>query len=208
VTSSSDPVDLEDLPPSASEVRELRDPRTLRAITHPVRLALLEVLALDGPLTATQAGELIGESPTTCSFHFRQLAKYGFVEEAGPGPGRQRPWRLRHLGMSFSDVSEDPELSVAARSLERMVFDRALDRLHHFHDVKSSFPVEWQVASESGENVLFVTPDELSGVLHDVVAVLDRFRDRIENPETRPEGSLPVEVLVFAYPIRTPGGRP
>ena len=68
-------------------LRDVNDPKTLRALTHPVRLALLEALALEGPLTATAAGELIGESPTTCSFHFRQLAKYGFVEEAASGPG-------------------------------------------------------------------------------------------------------------------------
>src|SRR5271155_445912 len=107
-------------------LRELTDPKTLRALTHPVRLALLEALTLEGPLTATAAGELIGESPTTCSFHFRQLAKYGFVEEAVTGPGRLRPWKIANVGMRFSDVNEDAETSVAAKSLERMVFDRAM----------------------------------------------------------------------------------
>src|ERR1700685_2468150 len=81
------------------EMREVTDPKTMRALTHPVRLALLEALALEGPLTATQAGELIGESPTTCSFHFRQLAKYGFVEEAGIGPAGQRQRKRADSGM-------------------------------------------------------------------------------------------------------------
>src|ERR1700686_3735301 len=96
-TASADPV---------SRLRDVNDPKTLRALTHPVRLALLEALALEGPLTATAAGELIGESPTTCSFHFRQLAKYGFVEEADAGPGRNRPWKIINVGMRFSDVTE------------------------------------------------------------------------------------------------------
>src|ERR1700734_3534921 len=81
------------------------DARRLRALTHPVRIALIGKLVLHGPLTATEAGELIGESPTTCSFHFRQLAKYGFVEEADAGPGRLRPWKLASVGMKFSDVT-------------------------------------------------------------------------------------------------------
>jgi predicted ArsR family transcriptional regulator len=123
-------------PPISSGPRELTDPKTLRALTHPVRLALLEALTLEGPLTATAAGEIIGESPTTCSFHFRQLAKYGFVEEAGHGPGRQRPWRLVQIGMRFSDVSEDPEMSVAATSLERMMLDRAFGRLQNFFTMR------------------------------------------------------------------------
>ena len=69
---------------STTSVRS-NDARTLRALAHPVRVALIETLSVEGPLTATEAGERIGESPTTCSFHLRQLAKYGFVEEAGAG---------------------------------------------------------------------------------------------------------------------------
>ena len=63
----------------------------MRALAHPVRLALLEVLADAGQLTATEAGERIGESPANASFHLRQLAKYGFVEEAEGEPAASGP---------------------------------------------------------------------------------------------------------------------
>ncbi len=82
--------------------RQITDARTMRALAHPVRIALLEELVLGGALTATEIGERIGESPTTCSFHLRQLAKYGFVEEAGGGKGRARPWRLTSIGISIT----------------------------------------------------------------------------------------------------------
>src|SRR5580692_2720183 len=85
--------------PGLPEVREISDARTLRALAHPVRIAIIEALSLDGPMTATEVGERIGESPTTCSFHLRQLSKYGFVEEAGGGKGRSRPWQVKSLGM-------------------------------------------------------------------------------------------------------------
>jgi DNA-binding transcriptional ArsR family regulator len=188
-----------------NELRELTDPKTLRALTHPVRLALLEALALEGPLTATAAGELIGESPTTCSFHFRQLAKYGFVEEAGAGPGRQRPWRLAHIGMRFSGVTDDPEMSIAAKSLERMVFDRALGRLSNYYNTKKDYPKEWQEASESAETILWVSPEELENVTAEILSILQKFHDRIGDPSLRSDGQVPVEVLLFSYPIRHPG---
>src|SRR3954454_18748236 len=108
--------------------RELTDPKAMRALAHPVRLALLEALTDAGPLTATEAGEKVGESPANASFHLRQLAKYGFVEEAEGGTGRRRPWRLKHLGTRFSDVHPDPETAGAARALERMSRDRYLAR--------------------------------------------------------------------------------
>src|SRR5919201_2302722 len=77
----------------ARSVKRMTDPRALRALAHPLRLSLLGLLRSEGPLTATRAGELLGESAASCSFHLRQLAKYGLVEEAGGGTGRQRPWR-------------------------------------------------------------------------------------------------------------------
>src|SRR5260370_30464032 len=78
---------------AAQSVKRLTDPRALRALAHPIRLALLGMLRSEGLLTATRAGELLGESSASCSFHLRQLAKYGLVEEARGGQGRQPPWR-------------------------------------------------------------------------------------------------------------------
>jgi predicted ArsR family transcriptional regulator len=192
---------VNDLP----EARELTDPKVMRALTHPVRLALLEVLATQGPLTATEAGELIGESPTTCSFHLRQLEKYGFIEEAGTGPGRQRHWKFTHGGMRFSDTSDDPEANIAAKSLSRLVTDRAIARMQGYEDTKSNYPKDWQQAAEATESVVYVTPEELAELNADVRAVLERHRERLTNPEERPANSLLVEVLVFTYPTRFTG---
>jgi predicted ArsR family transcriptional regulator len=180
----------------------------MRALTHPVRLALLEVLALEGPLTATEAGELIGESPTTCSFHFRQLEKYGFVEEAGVGPGRQRHWKLAHVGMRFGDTNDDPEANIAAASLARLVTDRAISRMQKFHETKKNYSKAWQEASDSTEMVLFVTPQELSQLTDDVRVLLGRYESRLTQADERPDGALPVELLLFSYPVRFSGGTP
>ncbi len=193
-----------DQPPGPG-FRELTDPRTMRAIPHPVRLALIEALLLEGPLTATRAGEIIGESPTTCSFHFRQLAKYGFVEEAGGGPGRQRPWRLSHLGMRFTDLHDDPETAVAARALDQMLRDRFFAHLRAFYDNRSSYPREWREVTGGSEFILHITPAELRALDEQITELLRSYADRLEDPAKRPPGSLPVEVLLFGYPLRVPG---
>lgn len=185
-------------------VRELTDPRTMRALTHPVRLALLEALALEGPLTATGAAEVIGESPTTCSFHFRQLAKYGLVELAATGPGRMRSWRLTQVGMHFTDVHEDPETQIAARALARTLRERSFTRLQAYFEERSSYPVRWQEVTGSSDFTLHVTPDELRALDEEITALLHRYRDRIADPERRPPDSLPIEVLLFAYPVAPP----
>ena len=103
---------------------ELTDPRALRALAHPVRLTLVSLLRREGPLTATQAGERIGESATTCSFHLRQLARYGLVEEAGGGRGRERPWRATATATSWPSVAETPEQAAASELLSSVVAGR------------------------------------------------------------------------------------
>src|SRR3954453_4555939 len=94
-------------------LRELTDPTTMQALAHRGRLRLLEVLAHEGEVTATEAGERSGKSPASCAFHLRQLAKYGFVEEAPRTGGRRRPWRPKGVGMRFTDMHEDRETAPA-----------------------------------------------------------------------------------------------
>jgi hypothetical protein len=185
-----------------SPPRTLTDPLAMRAMTHPVRLALLEALGMEGLLTATQAGELIGEPPNSCSFHFRQLAKYGFVEEAGRGPGRTRPWQLTGFGMHFSDVHEDTETTLAARGLDAMLRQRYLSRMQSAYDNRASYPARWQEVTGASQFLLHVTPDELQALDQQVTELLLSYRDRFIDPALRPADSLPIEVLLFAYPIR------
>jgi DNA-binding transcriptional ArsR family regulator len=182
------------------EPRKLTDPRAMRAVAHPVRIALLEVLGTEGPLTATQAGELIGESPTTCSFHLRQLAKYGFIEEVEGVAGRRRPWRLIHTGLSFSDVSDDPETRLAATALSRVLHSFYLDRLKEGLALRRDAPTEWQKATGASEFLLYVTVDELQALDEQMNALIRPFVGRIGNPKTRPRGAVPIELLFFAYP--------
>jgi len=185
--------------PTVPPRRELRDPRAMRALTHPVRLELLRVLELEGQLTATQAGELISEPPNTCSFHFRQLAKYGFVEEAGPVPGRARPWRLVTARMHFTHLHADTDTAMAASELESMMVDTYLARLATFYATRSALPTEWQEVTGGSQATLHLTPAELRQVDQEIMAIIDRYSERMTNLARRPADSQPVEVLLFAY---------
>jgi DNA-binding transcriptional ArsR family regulator len=186
------------------ELRDVSDARTLRALAHPVRIALIETLSIEGPMTATEVGERIGESPTTCSFHLRQLAKYNFVEEAGGGKGRARPWRMTSIGMRFS-THDDPELEVASNALMRLLRDRRLDRYRTWLETRTTFPPQWRKAASESEFVSYLTADELEALNDDLVALLlARFKDRLTDPSLRPAGSVPVEMLLFSYPMTLP----
>ena len=196
-----------DKKPNNPARRELNDLWSLRALTHPVRFSLLEALELHGPLTATQASEIIGEPPNTCSFHFRQLAKYGFIEETGDGTGRNRPWRRVTTGIQFTDMHEDGEIRRAAQALDRMMREHYWRRLEQFYVWRAQYPPEWQAVTGGSQATLYVTPDELKAVDKEVTAMLDRYHVRTENPEARPADARPIEILLFAFPSHPPEDR-
>jgi DNA-binding transcriptional ArsR family regulator len=173
----------------------------MRALAHPVRLALLDALGVRGPLTATEAGEAIGESPTTCSFHLRQLAKYGFVEEAGRGVGRRRPWRLAHVGLHFSDVHEDAATATAATALDGVMRERRIGRMRAGMEARARQPREWQEVTGASQFLLHVTPEELRALDEEITELLIRHRDRVADPARRPPRSQPIEMLLFAYRV-------
>lgn len=188
-----------------ADVRELTDSRTLRALTHPVRIALIEALLLEGAMTATEVGERIGESPTTCSFHLRQLAKYGFVEEAGGGKGRSRPWRLTTIGMQFATAHDDPDAEIAAAALIRMLRERQFGRYRTWLETNRTYPREWRDAASSSESIIYLTAGELEQLNRELMALLlPRFRERLTDPSLRPPGAVPVEILLLDYPISPP----
>lgn len=192
-------------PPPVPELRNVSDARTLRALAHPVRIAILEALSLGGAMTATQIGEQIGESPTTCSFHLRQLAKYGFVEEAGGGKGRARPWRMTSIGMHIANTHDDPEVEVAATALARLIRERQLDRYRRWEETKASYPRRWRDAAEDSQLLFYVTAEELAQLNDELLALLrPRFLDRHNDPSLRPPGAVPVEMLLFSYPLTLP----
>jgi predicted transcriptional regulator len=196
-----DPADSGERPDSAPTVS---DARRLRAVTHPVRITLLGQMMLHGPLTATEAGELIGESPTTCSFHFRQLARFGFVEDAGGGKGRNRPWRMTSTGLNVT-ATDDPEARLAEGALRRLVRERQVADYLTWLQAQASYPRRWQDASADSAFVFYLTLEEMERLTDELTTrLMTLFEERMGDPSTRPAGSVPVRLLLLSHPTEYP----
>jgi DNA-binding transcriptional ArsR family regulator len=181
--------------------RQLTDPRVIRALAHPVRIALLEALLREGPLTATEAAELLADSPGNMSWHLQTLAKYGFVEEAEGGVGRRRPWRRVAIGTEYEESGDDPELSIAATTLSEIGSERAFERLSHWYAVRGSYSPEWQHAWFMSHTLNYLLPDELEQLGRDIHTLIAPYRERVAHPNRRPPGSQPVNVVAFGHPL-------
>lgn len=182
-------------------VKKLTDPKALRALAHPTRLQLLGQLRIRGQLTATQAGELIGESSASCSFHLRQLAKYGLVEESGGGQGRERPWRPTTMFTSWPEVPGDPNVDAATDLLRNVIVDHYVADLTRWFDARPNEPEAWRRAAQFGDTFLYVTADELTELGERVSALVDGYIARQTDPTLRPPGARLVSYLHIAHPV-------
>jgi DNA-binding transcriptional ArsR family regulator len=182
-------------------VTRLTDPRALRAYAHPVRMRLIGLLRTEGPLTATRAADLLGESSGTCSFHLRQLAKYGLVEEAEGGTGREKPWRATTTSTAWDTTGDDtPEMAAATSLLSTVVADQYFEQLARWLEASPGEPAEWQRAAMLGDRLLYVTPAELEELRDRMRGMLDEYVERDLRPELRPADARLISWLNIAFP--------
>lgn len=195
--------------PAGVPRRELRDPRTLRALSHPVRLRILDELATRGPATATELAERIGESAANCSWHLRQLAQHGFIEEAGGGTGRQRPWQVVVQASHVANPDEpEREYTRAREALVEVLMGWEVEALLAWAAARDTEPEEWREASfDTNMNYLWLTAEELAAFKKELWELVDRRLmprfDRLE-PANRPAGSRPVRFVTWGIPAGPP----
>jgi len=190
--------------------RRLSDPRELKALAHPVRMAIVELLSISGPLTASELADRLDETPANCSWHLRKLAQHGFVEEAAGGKGRQRPWQVPGLGFRWDDEHASASLDErrAAEALSEVMMGRAMDRLREAQQRSSEESEEWRDAQAHTEMVAWLTADELKEMNAAITAVLDRHVERLTEPEQRPPGARLCEFVAWGVPTYFPGVEP
>jgi predicted ArsR family transcriptional regulator len=186
-------------------VVQLTDPRALRAVAHPTRLKLLSELRRVGPLTATQAGERIDESPAGCSFHLRLLAKYGLVEEAGGGRGRARPWRATSMGHEWAARAPTGEPDGASDMLTRVVVERWFEESMRWVERRAGETAEWAEATIFEDRLLYLTPAEMEEVSRQVHELLEPYARRVPQPELRPEGAREALYIQLGFPLEEEG---
>ena len=192
------PVAAPDAP--ASDSAPITDPIAMRALAHPVRVALVEMLSVIDTLTATQASEVLGESPANCAFHLRTLAKYGFVQEAGGGRGRERPWKAADRHITISTRQDDPQAATAAGVLSRTWLEQWIERARQVFGSDNALP-GWESASGWSRSAVFLTPEETRDLARQMRRLLEPYEARKSSPALRPPGALPVEWSVFYAPV-------
>lgn len=183
----------------------IADPAAMRAMAHPLKWTLMDVLLTEGAATSTRCAELTGESQANCSFHLRQLARYGLVEEAPSTSRKERPWRLTTVNQSWSRVQPDPVRAAAAAELEQVFVQHEFATLMRWVRTAAAYGDDWQRASMRAGAIAWLTPEELAVLRDQIEELMLSYRDRVEDPAKRPAGSSLVRLFSAAYPLPEEG---
>jgi DNA-binding transcriptional ArsR family regulator len=180
----------------------------LTALAVPARFAILKHLLAAGPRTATECAEVVGESPSNCSWHLRALAKVGLVERAPADPAdeRRRPWRATATGFSFSGDA-GPAGRVAATAVAGIAARHADELFQRYAAREGLLPDEWTRVSGANGYSLELAPDELEQLMSAIDALLRPYV-RGHRREAPPDaGVVHVTLRAFPHPDVLPGAR-
>lgn len=173
---------------------EIKDARTMRALAHPVRLAILERLQRHGPANAVELASQVGTTPAATRRHLRALDSFGL---AARDP-RQRTWRALASGIRF-EPSDDAESQAAYRALGREMFMRA-DQLptRWLGEFEPQLEPEWRKVSGFTHARVQLTLEEAEALDAQMERMLEPYVTR--NESDAPAGSRAVRVLRYLLP--------
>lgn len=178
--------------------REITDPVTLRALAHPLRQRILRALAEKGPATATALGALLGENTGATSYHLRQLAEHGFIEEAPElAKGKERWWRSPPKDLRYRlDKTQSPEMRELLEGLVAQYITEDVETFQRFLAEREQLG-EWGDVMPFSRGAIYATPEELEAFCEDYLALLKRFQ--ATHAEGRP-GTRWVLTRFLAFP--------
>ncbi|WP_067169203.1 winged helix-turn-helix domain-containing protein [Microtetraspora niveoalba] len=184
-----------------SDAFRVTDPRTLKAVAHPLRVRLLGALRMEGPATATELAARFGESSGSTSYHLRQLARYGFVEEdAERRDRRERRWRAAHAFTSWSnaELAGTPEGREAVAFMRHRQLEVLRSTVEAFERDGETWSPEWIDVAGTSDDIVRLTPASVTALYERFFALLKEFEERDKDaPDVER-----VSVFVSAHPVR------
>jgi DNA-binding transcriptional ArsR family regulator len=185
----------------------ISDPRVMRALAHPARIEIVDYLSNSGAVvTATECAGMVGLSPSAASYHLRELAKFGLVEQApSRGDGRERVWRSVGNGLSIRADAAHPEARAAEKALIDLYLNRQFEQIRKWAARMTDESEAWHDASTIMSQQALIAPEELIALNEQVRALLEPYRVRgREAAGNVPENAETVSISYIAFPEGAP----
>lgn len=169
----------------------------MKALAHPVRLDVLELLVVNGAMTASEAAAELEQTPANVSWHLRKLAEHGFVRQQAGGPGRRRPWKVVAESLSWGDDAED---AASAAALHDVTLEREFQRLRAALANVEREPADWRDATAVYQSRLWLTAAEAQEIGEQIRSLLDTAAEDRRDPANRPPDARVMALVAWVVP--------
>lgn len=187
--------------------REIDDLAALKTLAHPRRGRIMRHLSGRGPATSAGLARALGLNTGATSYHLRELARHGFVEEISPegAHGRERWWRAVRADLRFPPRSrQSTEMRAALDEMNRLSFAADIEAFVRYQrDTPADDP--WADAAPYSRGTVHVTVDELAEFFEEFIALTNRYK---RDPNTLPPGARLVQTRFLAFPDTGPTDTP
>jgi predicted transcriptional regulator len=190
----------------------LSEPQVMAALTHPVRLDLLNHLMAAGPATASQCARAVGDTPSNCSYHLRVLAKHGLVGAEDSTDGRERPWRALITGFSIGndaiESQRDTPQAQTSAALLALTVQRDQRLVRDYLAQRDDIPKRWRLADGHASYTLRMTPAELTALGEELDALIRPYLAATRTDLPRGTDLVHLGLQGFLLPPHAPAGDP
>ncbi len=169
----------------------------MKALAHPLRLDLLDLLVVRGSMTASEAAVVLHQTPANVSWHLRKLGEHGFVRQATEGPGRRRPWKAVAQSLMWGEDAED---ATTAAALGDIAFEREFQRLRAAVAALPAEPETWRDATTVNQSRLWLTAEEAKELGAQMRDLFWGKADRFTDPSARPPGARVMALMGWIVP--------
>lgn len=169
----------------------------LKALTHPVRVRMLGMLRVDGPATATTLAARLGINSGATSYHLRQLAQHGFIEDdESRGNARERWWKAVHQFTVTGDrqVPDTDDGQETLGAYLQTVVTTYTQQLQAALEERELIAKEWREVFNLNDRVVRLTPSQAHRLGEQVNELVLGLED---DPDGEP---VAVQFHTFALP--------
>jgi DNA-binding transcriptional ArsR family regulator len=189
----------------ATPERRVLDVGALRALSHPLRVRIFDILAQESPQTASTLAEILGESSGATSYHLRALARHDLIREVvGEHGGRERWWERPAGGIVYDSraVQRSPAGKAALQVAVAEVHRRRHDELMEFFSGRiDTEPAEWIDASSSMTSGISMTAEQTIDLIRRIETVIDEAAETYRGQKG--EGVRRVSVRADVFPLKS-----
>lgn len=179
------------------------DTGALRALAHPLRVRIYDILSQYGAQTASTLAERLGESSGATSYHLRALAKHDLIREVeGRGTGRERWWERPAGGVTFNnpDAAKTPAGRAAMQLVMSEFFRQRNEQLMDFISRAESEKEEWREGSLISTASTRLTPAQSQELSMKIMAIIDETVDAYRDQTGDDVRPITIRADVFPLP--------